>query len=254
MPRCCIFQPFDNGGPYDKRFEDVILPAVSETELEAYRVDRDPSALIPIDTLEQEIKASAVCLADITEDNPNVWYELGYAIASNRPVIMICSALRKSPFPFDIHHRHVILYSPDSVSDFKRLSAQITERLAAALEGQNAVADVIAAATSPTKSIADRRPHEVAALVFIAANRGFEKGSGVSLYRIQQDMESALFKPLAASLAVMGLERADLIEHFTDQDFDGSTFVAYRLTEKGQDWLIENQDLLELRSQRLNAS
>jgi len=114
------------------------------------------------------------------------------------------------------------------------------------------VADVIAAATSPTKSTAGRRPHEVAALVFIVANRGFEEGSGVSVYRIQQDMESALFKPLAASLAVMGLERAGLIEHFTDKDFDGSTFVSYRLTDKGQDWLVENQDLLELRSQRAN--
>jgi len=50
----------------------------------------------------------------------------------------------------------------------------------------------------------------------------------------------------------MGLERAGLIEHFTDKDFDGSTFVSYRLTDKGQDWLVENQDLLELRSQRAN--
>jgi hypothetical protein len=252
MPRCCVFQPFDNGGPYDKRFEDVISPTVIEAGLEPYRVDRDPSAVIPIDTLEQEIKASAVCLADITEDNPNVWYELGYGIASNRPVLMICSALRKSPFPFDIHHRNVIRYSPDSVSDFKRLGAQIKERIAAALKSQNAVADVIAAATSPTKSTAGRRPHEVAALVFIAANRGFEEGSGISAYRIQQDMENALFKPVAASLAVMGLERAGLIEHFTDKDFDGSSFIAYRLTNEGQDWLVNNQDLLELRSQREN--
>jgi len=161
---------------------------------------------------------------------------------------MICSAARKSPFPFDIHHRNVIGYSPDSLSDFKQLSAHITERINAALKRQDEVADVIAAATSPAKSTSGLRPHEVAALAFIAANRGFEEGTGLSAYRIQQDMEKALFRPLAASLAVMGLERAGLIEHFPDTDYDGSSFTSYRLTDHGRDWLIENQDSLELKS------
>ena len=36
---------------------------------------------IPIDTLHEEIRRSVVCLAEITPDNPNVWYELGFSVA-----------------------------------------------------------------------------------------------------------------------------------------------------------------------------
>lgn len=97
--RCCIFQPFDNG-PFDKRYTDVLEPAIKAAKLEPYRVDRDPKATIPIDTLHIEIRSCSACLADITMDNPNVWYELGFAIAAGKPVIMICSEERAKRFPF----------------------------------------------------------------------------------------------------------------------------------------------------------
>ena len=42
-------------------------------------------------------------------DNPNVWYELGYAFATDRPVIMVCDDDRDGRLPFDIQHRAVIL-------------------------------------------------------------------------------------------------------------------------------------------------
>src|SRR3984893_15078631 len=104
MPeRCCVFQLFDNGGPYDKRSVYVIEPAVKAGSLEPYRVDQDPAATVPIDTREEEIRRAPACIADISSDNPNVWYELGYASASNTPVVMICSKAR-TPLPFDIAH------------------------------------------------------------------------------------------------------------------------------------------------------
>jgi hypothetical protein len=30
MARCFVIQPFDNGGPYDKRYNDVLVPAIKE--------------------------------------------------------------------------------------------------------------------------------------------------------------------------------------------------------------------------------
>src|SRR5437867_4055926 len=111
--RCCIFQPFDSGGPYDKRYEGVLAPAVKAANLEAYRVDKDPRATIPIETLHREIRSSTACVADITTDNPNVWYELGYAIASDKPTVIICSNQRGASRPFDIQHRQIIYYAPE---------------------------------------------------------------------------------------------------------------------------------------------
>ena len=133
MPgQCCVFQIFDDGGAYDQRYDQVILPAIKAADLEPYRVDRDTSAEIPIDTLHEEIRRSAVCLADITLNNPNVWYELGFAVASDQPIVMICKKGRT--LPFDTHHRSTIFYTQESPRDFEHLKNEITSRLKAALE------------------------------------------------------------------------------------------------------------------------
>ncbi len=94
MTTCFVIQPFDSG-KFDKRFTDVYKPAIEAAGLEAYRVDKDPSVLIPIDAIEEGIRKAEVCLADITTDNPNVWYELGFAFASRRPIVMVCSDERR---------------------------------------------------------------------------------------------------------------------------------------------------------------
>ena len=116
MPgQCCVFQIFDDGGASDKRYDEVILPAIKAPDLEPCRVDRDAGAEIHIDTLHEEIRRSAVCLADITPDDPNVWYELGFAVASDQPIVMICKKGRT--LPFDTHHRSTIFYTQESQRD-----------------------------------------------------------------------------------------------------------------------------------------
>jgi DNA-binding transcriptional LysR family regulator len=67
-------------------------------------------------------------------DNPNVWFELGFALAVNRPVVMVCSTERTGKYPFDIQHRVVTSYKTEAQSDFKKLSDEIIERLRAVAE------------------------------------------------------------------------------------------------------------------------
>jgi hypothetical protein len=143
MATCFVIQPFD-AGKFDKRFRDVYKPSIEAAGLEAYRVDHDPGVLVPIESIEKGIKQAAVCLADITADNPNVWYELGFAFASGRPVVMVCSEERTGKkYPFDIQHRSIIPYLADSPSDFDRLKESLTEKLQAIIR-QDAVLDQIA--------------------------------------------------------------------------------------------------------------
>lgn len=59
MPICFVIQPFD-GGPFDKRYDDVYVKAISDAGLEPYRVDRDPRASIPIDTIAARIRESDI--------------------------------------------------------------------------------------------------------------------------------------------------------------------------------------------------
>jgi hypothetical protein len=71
MATCFVIQPFD-AGKFDKRFEDVYKTAIEAANLEPYRVDNDPSVRVPIDAIEDGIGRAAICLAEITTDNPNV--------------------------------------------------------------------------------------------------------------------------------------------------------------------------------------
>ena len=109
MPSCFVIQPFDRAR-YDKRFDDIFAPAIKAAGLEPYRVDKDPGVNIPIDDVERGIRDAAVCFAEISTDNPNVWIELGYAIAARKSVVLICSDERKTDFPFDVRHRNIITY------------------------------------------------------------------------------------------------------------------------------------------------
>jgi hypothetical protein len=86
MSTCFVIQPFDSG-KFDKRFKETFAPAIFEAGFEPYRVDDDPRAEVLITSIEDGIRSAAVCLADITMDNPNIWFELGYAFASKRPVV-----------------------------------------------------------------------------------------------------------------------------------------------------------------------
>src|SRR5258708_34562665 len=67
-------------------------------------------------------------------DNPNVWFEVGYAIAASKDVIFICSEERRSAFPFDVQHRTITKYGTASPRDFKELQRKVTERLKATLK------------------------------------------------------------------------------------------------------------------------
>jgi hypothetical protein len=93
MAHCFVIQPFD-GGKFDKRYDDIFAPAIATAGLEPYRVDRDPGVEVPVDDIHRGITTAAACLADITTDNPNVWFELGVAIASQRLVVIVCSKER----------------------------------------------------------------------------------------------------------------------------------------------------------------
>ena len=128
MPRCFVIQPFDDGGAFDKRYDQVVAPAILAAGFEPYRVDRDSSADNLNEQIEGGIRRADACFADITADNPNVWFEVGFAIALGKPVVLICSSVR-TRYPFDVHHRPVIRYRLESPMDFHELERKITKHL-----------------------------------------------------------------------------------------------------------------------------
>ena len=242
---CFVIQPFD-GGTYDKRFEDVFAPAIAEAHLEPYRVDRDPRATVPIEQIEAGIRRAAICFANVTEDNPNVWFELGYAIASGRDVVLVCADHRASPFPFDIQHRTIIRYKTESTSDFARLREKIVERLKAMLERQLELGSITE--VSPLKETEGLSPHEMVGLVTVAEGTDSPNDS-IAASLARQNMRRAGFTDIAVTLAIRSLAKKGLVLTATDSDFNGNEFMVYRVTDRGIAWLESNQDRLVLRRQ-----
>ena len=70
-----------------------------------------------------------MCFAEISTNNPNVWYELGFAFACEKDIIMICSDKRIDEFPFDIRHRQIIKYKTNTPSDFETLKKSIITKI-----------------------------------------------------------------------------------------------------------------------------
>jgi hypothetical protein len=69
------------------------------------------------DQIWQGIRRSDVVVADVTDSNPNVFYELGLAHALGKEVIVITQA--GGPVPFDIRASRFITYSPGELSRFE---------------------------------------------------------------------------------------------------------------------------------------
>ena len=239
MATCFVIQPFDSG-KYDKRFQDIYKPAIEAAGLEAYRVDRDPGVMVPIEAIEKGIRQAALCLADISADNPNVWYELGFAFASDRPVVMVCSEERPGrKYPFDIQHRSIIPYMADSPSDFDKLRDSLTAKLKAIAE-RNDVLDKIAEA-DPVTSIEGLTPIETLVLA-VVAGEAFMPGSAVTVYGAKRDAERAGITNMGFNLALRKLTAKSFVrvEDVWDEH-NNENYSGVAVTDQGWQWIEANE-------------
>jgi hypothetical protein len=184
MSTCFVMQPFD-GDVYDKRYETVFAPGIREAGLEPYRVDRDAGVSIPIDDIESGIRNAVICFAEITTNNPNVWFELGYAIAVAKEVVLVSSEERESHFPFDVQHRSIIKYRTGAPQDFDELRKKITDRITGLLKKQEEILRV--ASVSPLKETEGLSQHEIVGLVTVMENQ-FITNSSVPAWTVRNNM------------------------------------------------------------------
>lgn len=246
MKTCFVIQPFDNNGKFDKRYRDTFEPAIKSAGFHAYRIDNDLSTSVLIDKIEEEIRNSDICFAEISSNNPNVWYELGYALAYGKNVIMVCSNEREGDFPFDIRHRHVLKYNTESQSDFENISLLITEKIKA-IKIDN---DMIIKNKKATESITIEgiKPHELAMLLIVMEQQ-ISPGYKIRLSRVKSAMTKMGYNDLATSLAYRLLLKKELIQETIEYEEDEQMF-SYRatsLTGEGEKLILENQERFDLK-------
>ena len=108
-PFVFVLMPFDSLWAV---FEQVKLAVEDSIKLNCIRADDVPGA--GFDLLEKihgAIARAELVVAEISEPNPNVFYELGYAVGIKKPILLI--AHRNTKIPTDLRGRELILRSDD---------------------------------------------------------------------------------------------------------------------------------------------
>jgi nucleoside 2-deoxyribosyltransferase len=120
---------------FASEFDDVYatvkdsIAAVDES-LKVVRLDEIRAAGSITDDMIAEIRESTLCLADVTNANPNVMWEVGFATALGKPVVAISQETDK--LPFDIKDVRTLRYNRASLA--KTLREPLTAILKATLE------------------------------------------------------------------------------------------------------------------------
>jgi hypothetical protein len=95
-------------------------------EVETIRADEISRTGRISDQIIEGLQESDFVIADVTQANPNVSWELGYAYAFGKPCVMLRSDDAKDPVPFDIYDHRRVEYSPvPTPEDERRLRAMI---------------------------------------------------------------------------------------------------------------------------------
>lgn len=106
--------------PFNSEFNDTyklgIKAAATECGVRAERLDEQLFGEGMLDRIYRQIDISDFIIADLSNRNANVFYELGYAHAKNKTCILLTKDA--SDIPFDLKHKRHIVYG-DSITYLK---------------------------------------------------------------------------------------------------------------------------------------
>lgn len=106
LDTCFVMMPF--GEWFDRYYLEIYAPAIKEAGFEPVRADELFTTGSVVEQIWEQIEKSTVLLADLTDKNPNVFYELGLAHAARKPVVFTTGNV--ADVPFDLRHLRVIPY------------------------------------------------------------------------------------------------------------------------------------------------
>lgn len=126
----------------DKIYEDIFKPAIEDTGLNPKRIDQDNSGRLLKKEITDYIESAEIIVADITNERPNCYLEIGYAMGLDKYENLIFT-VREDHYPesknyvkggpkihFDVSGYDILFWSPDKLYDFKtKLTEKINRRL-----------------------------------------------------------------------------------------------------------------------------
>jgi hypothetical protein len=129
-PLCFAIGPYGASGSQTRKWSDfvftkVIAPVLGNEYVVQRTIDRPEPGQIST-RIERDLRQARLVIADLTDANPNVYFELGFRHAIVRPFIHIARA--GTPLPFDIADFEVIWIQADYVQAAEESQSYYTIR------------------------------------------------------------------------------------------------------------------------------
>jgi len=112
---CFVIMPFSPG--YELIYHQMIKPAAETFGLKVLRADDIYSPGVITEQIRAAIHQSIICVADITDKNPNVLYEVGIAHTLGKPTILLSQNVEQ--IPFDLADLRLIVYDMKKIERAK---------------------------------------------------------------------------------------------------------------------------------------
>ena len=111
---CFVMMPFK---PSDMVYSKLIKPVAELFGLTVLRADDIYSPGLVTEQIRTAIQQARLCIADVSEQNPNVLYEVGIAHTLGKPTVLLTNNIKD--LPFDLKTIRVIVYNPNFLETAK---------------------------------------------------------------------------------------------------------------------------------------
>ena len=108
---CFVMTPFRP--EFDTIYWEFVKPAVEQFGLKVIRADEILAPGAIMEQIRSAIQQSRLCIADVSGQNPNVLYEVGFAHSLGKPTILMTKQI--NDVPFDLRSMRLIVYDPNSL-------------------------------------------------------------------------------------------------------------------------------------------
>jgi len=131
-PKAFVVMQFSS--PYNELYEDVIKKVCNTFDLNVVRADETYGPGLILADIIKQINESRLIIAEISQSNPNVFYEVGYAHALNKPTILIAEKTTK--LPFDVSPFRTLFYE-NTIAGKQKIEDGLKKHIDAALSDRD---------------------------------------------------------------------------------------------------------------------
>lgn len=245
--KCFVIQRFD-GATYDKRYRETFGPSIERGGAKPIRADEVLGTKPIVEKIEEGLRQADIAFAEISEDNPNVFLELGIALALQIPTVIVCDRSKRKSLPFDIAHRPVQFYSTDAQSDYENISLDVEKAIAAALIEARENKRVDTKIIEPSENVDEVKKRCLVALL----DQTMRSPVGATLWELQKEVSSQGISERMISLALMSLIDQNLVQRNEDED-RGEVYNTFALSDSGMKFLLRSYSVL-MQSEMESAS